>query len=122
MSTLETFPSGAGLLYDEALKRWAVFLADGSLAGYRKDESTARAFAASLAPMTLDPIIEPHALSWSPRAKGRAAELGVDVATPVPEPVDGGADTSMSEARRRSGAGPSDRPVPMVAVRPREGT
>jgi hypothetical protein len=84
---------------------------------YDRDEAVA--FALSLpVPEGLEPILPPSPINLSRRAAARARELGLDVPQPVPEPSDGAPDRSMSEARRRSGAGPSDRKLG-IASRPR---
>jgi hypothetical protein len=83
------------------------------------DRGAAIAFAKALpVPEGLEPIIPPSPLNISPRAHALRKQLDLDVYVPVPEPNDGGPDRSMSAARARSGAGPSER-RPYVQPRPR---
>jgi hypothetical protein len=119
---LDAMPNGACVLYDEGLKKWAIFMVDGTVAGYRRSEVAALAFAESLPAMDLDPIIPLHRLSVSQEARARGVGAGQDVYQPVEEPKDGELAAAMSPARARSGAGPSERPVPAVAPRPRRET
>jgi hypothetical protein len=125
--TAGPFSNGSAIMAERDARgreRWAIFDAAGGDPVRRMyDLDQAIAFAKALpVPADLEPILPQPALSWSHRAQGRAAELGLDAYTPVPEPEDGAAIRAMSPARARSGAGPSDRPVPAIAPRPRRET
>jgi hypothetical protein len=127
--TAGPFANGAAIMtrVDVRTTKFDVYRADGALIASKRDLDAAIALARTLPDakaLGLEPVIEPHRLSWSPRASAqmRAAELGVETYTPAPEPADGEEGKgAMSEARRRSGVGPSDR-YPTVQPKPREPT
>jgi hypothetical protein len=79
---IEVLPhNGAADSYDGELKRWTIFLASGEVAGHRREQAVARAFAETLPgpeALGLDPIIEPHRLAISPRSLRHAEVAGSD--------------------------------------------
>jgi hypothetical protein len=126
MSEMETFPNGAAVMADRDARgqlRFAIFdAAGGDPVRYMRDYDAAVAFAMSLPVPELEPLIPLHRLDVAPRARERGVGAGMDVYVDVPEPDDGAPSRAMSPARTRSGIGPSERPVPAVAPRPRRET
>jgi len=112
--------NGAVICYDPLMKKFEILDCQGETHGYRRTIEDARALAATL-PGEPYQEPEPPPINISPRAHALRATLGLDPYEPVADPNDGAASKIMSEARRRSGNGPSDR-MPEVAPRPRERT
>jgi hypothetical protein len=120
------FSNGAAVLarMDVRTMKFDVYRCDGERIASKRDLAAAVVLAQSLPDaeaLGLEPVLPMPSLSWSPRpsAQLRRVEVEGGAAAPVQDIEDGGPDRSMSEARRRSGVGPSGR-NPTALLRPKQ--